>query len=717
MGGALNSMRRLEVLNVLHQIDASFEALLETRHDAQQQFGTAIGRLHETMLLIIMRSTDYTVTTSQLLHGLCRGDLRLALMVLQAVIRVPSYEDEAVACAVRLLHGFAGPDAYVIAPDPDAPTTEHPVETFSGRLEAFTAELLRSKLLLQAVPAIASRVLPAGAARASRGDPVGGDGTMAWSPAKVGCARGLLRLVCDLSLLVCDLSLLVHEQSDSLRAELAAASSIGTQLLVPLLGCLADDAARDRAAYEACGCAHDAADCSEAWPLASLSPPPPPALLGITLRAAVLCTFRAPSAVGRAFRASDAACTLAPLALAPGRRRLAGLLLALSINIDALRPLGTFSDVEANQYEKDAADRAYAAFELGINGMPTDVAADLLRAIGGPFSAAPAASGAVGVGVVAAERCGAAAELLLLPVARELDTSAELEGMVQHRLVTSQPGATHELKERLKELEDKASQLEVVQTELQNLAESALPSMEAAFANLRVLQEEMSAGEVVAQTLGAKLGLDLGLDPDAPPSPPRTPPTPGRQGEEVAAGGGGEAGGAAGEAAVVRQSSRFRLLGELPELQASPSNLAAPQLKSPGGVAAKEAKKAKHASRRVTAKRAAARGVAAAGAAGGAADDAVVLEQNLPREFLCGISQNVMRKPLTSPYGHTYEASAIEAWLKEKGQACPLTGQPLAIEEMVHDQQLMRRIQSYHIARTLEAQTAPGADDDDIYQF
>ena len=69
------------VLSLLAAVDATFETLLNERHDGVQKFGTALGRMHETVLLVLMRATGYRFSTAQLLDFL-RGDVPLALTIM-----------------------------------------------------------------------------------------------------------------------------------------------------------------------------------------------------------------------------------------------------------------------------------------------------------------------------------------------------------------------------------------------------------------------------------------------------------------------------------------------------------------------------------------------------------------------------------------------------------------------------------------------------------
>ena len=104
------------------------------------------------------------------------------------------------------------------------------------------------------------------------------------------------------------------------------------------------------------------------------------------------------------------------------------------------------------------------------------------------------------------------------------------------------------------------------------------------------------------------------------------------------------------------------------------------------------------------------------GGSGSGGGDGPVLEDNVPKEFLCAINQHIMRRPLRSPHGHVYEAETILAWLKEHGHVCPMSGAPLSSEDLVSDDELKRGIQEHHIRATL-ANQAKVDQEADLYSF
>ena len=630
--------------------------------EANRKFGTALGRMHETTLLVLLRATRYTLTTVQLLDFL-RGDLTLALAVLQQLIACASYEDEVVACALSLLGGFCRPDTYIdFAHGIDG---ERSVSVFSDELDRFSAELLKSKLLLVAVPAIAQRAFGA-AARSGAAD----RSLTSLSPGQTSCLHLFLRLVCDLSLLV-------HDAADGCRSDLAAASAAGSTLLLPLLRHLA------------------------------LAPPPPPPgyhpldhpvprMLPIALRTAALLCFRAPPAVASAVRASGVLCELLPHCLVEGRAgiRLGSLLLALACNVDALAPLGK-EGLRVGEAECAAAEDLLAALQGRFEELHVGLVAELLTA---------------------SESGTSSAEMVNLPVARQSTTARDLGEMMQQMLVSAQPAEADALVEQLRELELKAAHLESVQDELKGLADASLPSMESAFSQLAELEADLLENEAVAQQLADKLGMDLATAArgDEPPEGADPADPYGWRAQHLAA---VEAEAAAGETsgAVMPASTRFRLLGDLPQLSARRQGAYRPGGSASGtqGTGADPPRRLKPRKRAKPPRPPDSGGGAETGVGGGEGPN---LEPNVPGEFLCAINQHVMSKPVRSPQGFVFEAETIGAWLKEHGQICPMSGETLERDDLVSDEALKKRIQEHHI-RTMLASQAKHDEERDMYDF
>ena len=69
---------------------------------------------------------------------------------------------------------------------------------------------------------------------------------------------------------------------------------------------------------------------------------------------------------------------------------------------------------------------------------------------------------------------------------------------------------------------------------------------------------------------------------------------------------------------------------------------------------------------------------------GGGGEGGPTLQENVPSEFLCGINQHIMRRPMRAPSGHMYDAESIHAWLEEVSHVCPMTGCELRAEVRTH---------------------------------
>jgi hypothetical protein len=67
----------------------------------------------------------------------------------------------------------------------------------------------------------------------------------------------------------------------------------------------------------------------------------------------------------------------------------------------------------------------------------------------------------------------------------------------------------------------------------------------------------------------------------------------------------------------------------------------------------------------------------------------------IPDEFICPITQEIMRSPLMCRSGHTFERSAILTWLKDHGNTNPLTRDRLSPSGLVTNHALEARISSW----------------------
>jgi len=66
-----------------------------------------------------------------------------------------------------------------------------------------------------------------------------------------------------------------------------------------------------------------------------------------------------------------------------------------------------------------------------------------------------------------------------------------------------------------------------------------------------------------------------------------------------------------------------------------------------------------------------------------------------PRAFMCPITHELMRDPVSTVDGHVYERSAIEAWFLLGHRKSPMTGAPLPNDVLRHEPALRRAINEY----------------------
>lgn len=63
-----------------------------------------------------------------------------------------------------------------------------------------------------------------------------------------------------------------------------------------------------------------------------------------------------------------------------------------------------------------------------------------------------------------------------------------------------------------------------------------------------------------------------------------------------------------------------------------------------------------------------------------------------PDDMRCALDGKVMTAPLSSPYGHTFEKKTLEKWVMNCGSVCPITQQPLRLEDCQPDSEMKKRI-------------------------
>ena len=87
---------------------------------------------------------------------------------------------------------------------------------------------------------------------------------------------------------------------------------------------------------------------------------------------------------------------------------------------------------------------------------------------------------------------------------------------------------------------------------------------------------------------------------------------------------------------------------------------------------------------------------------------AVATEPAIPSNFLCPISLEMMRDPVTAPTGITYDRDSVEGWLERGHSTCPVTARPLRAEDLIPNHATRRMIQEWCVAnRALGVERVP----------
>ena len=87
----------------------------------------------------------------------------------------------------------------------------------------------------------------------------------------------------------------------------------------------------------------------------------------------------------------------------------------------------------------------------------------------------------------------------------------------------------------------------------------------------------------------------------------------------------------------------------------------------------------------------------------------------LANKLACALSGNTMKCPVMSPYGHNYEKDVIEAWIKQQGSVCPLTGNPLSLDDLKPNKALQNEIMQLMIQQSMASYNQEDAAD--LYDF
>ncbi|KAG7355153.1 U-box domain containing protein [Nitzschia inconspicua] len=72
---------------------------------------------------------------------------------------------------------------------------------------------------------------------------------------------------------------------------------------------------------------------------------------------------------------------------------------------------------------------------------------------------------------------------------------------------------------------------------------------------------------------------------------------------------------------------------------------------------------------------------------------------DVPEEFLCPLTLCVMKDPVVSKDGISYDRTAIVKWLAKGNQSCPLTRQPMTLSSLAPDNRLRKCIQQWRASQ------------------
>jgi hypothetical protein len=73
----------------------------------------------------------------------------------------------------------------------------------------------------------------------------------------------------------------------------------------------------------------------------------------------------------------------------------------------------------------------------------------------------------------------------------------------------------------------------------------------------------------------------------------------------------------------------------------------------------------------------------------------------IPEEFICPITQELMTDPVVTRYGQSYERGSIVEWIS-KGKDCPLTRQPLTLSGIITNHALRSQIRRWQVKNQLD---------------
>ena len=75
----------------------------------------------------------------------------------------------------------------------------------------------------------------------------------------------------------------------------------------------------------------------------------------------------------------------------------------------------------------------------------------------------------------------------------------------------------------------------------------------------------------------------------------------------------------------------------------------------------------------------------------------LMTEDDIPSQFICPITNEIMRNPLMSIHGYNFERNAIFEWL-ESNSTCPLSRRELSISKLITNCALKTKIHAWCVA-------------------
>ena len=72
-----------------------------------------------------------------------------------------------------------------------------------------------------------------------------------------------------------------------------------------------------------------------------------------------------------------------------------------------------------------------------------------------------------------------------------------------------------------------------------------------------------------------------------------------------------------------------------------------------------------------------------------------VSELTVPSNFICPLTLEIMKDPLISRHGQSYERRAIMEWIHQGNATCPMTRQPLRLSGLITNHALKKQIEQW----------------------